>query len=106
MCDTSSLAHKGLKQFTDYCIKYGFCEIVYKNTLYKPAESTMVSNKDGVFYGTFQSEPDEPVMPAGKVTTYNGFKQIVISTKGGSFISMDFPNDGLTQYSVQMYLGT
>jgi hypothetical protein len=71
-----------------------------------PQEQDWESNQDGVFYGTYISETDEPKMPAGKITTDSGFKQIDIITSEGSFIRMDFPDDVLTQYEIYMYLAT
>jgi len=72
-----------------------------------PQEQDWEINEEGVvFYGTYINEPDEPALPYGKITTYNGFKQIDISTENGPFIRMDFPEDILTQYTIYMYQAT
>ena len=71
-----------------------------------PQEQDWESNEDGVFYGTYISEPDEPSKPPGRITTYDGYKTMDIITGAGSFIRMDFPDDILTQYTVYMYLAT
>jgi len=71
-----------------------------------PQEQDWESNEDGVFYGTYNADAIEPLEPAGRVTTYYGFKQIDLLTGEGPFIRMDFPGDLLTQYTVYMYLGT